>query len=269
MNGSKTKSDEIYEGGVDLYRIAICDDEINTCNEIEHIIQESSLMVEYGFDTDVFYSGETLIHYLELGKEYDFLILDIELAELSGIGIGKYLREDSRNFHTQIIFISSKDTYAMQLFAVQPLDFLVKPIKSKTLTDTIKRGLEIMMYSEDFFVCKSGKEHITLNYKEILYLTSNKRIISVVCRDEIVRYYGKLSQELKKLPDCFVQIHNSYIINLNAVKKSGRDYVLMNNGDNISITRKYSEIFKERMLLRWRKFNGGTQDGLLPDQRSL
>lgn len=252
-----------------MYRIAICDDEANTCHELERIIQESNLMIEPGFNIDVFFSGEALISYLKSGVEYDFLILDIELAELSGVDIGKYLREDNRNFHTQIIFISSKDTYAMQLFAVQPLDFLVKPIKSKTLTDTIKRGLEIMMYSGDFFVCKSGKEHITLNYKEILYLTSNKRIISVVCRDETVRYYGKLSQELKKLPDCFVQIHNSYIINLNAVKKSGRDYVLMNNGDNISITRKYSEIFKERMLLRWRKFNGGTQDGLLPDQRSL
>ena len=157
----------------------------------------------------------------------------------------------------------------MQLFAVQPLDFLVKPVKSEILRDTIKRGLEIMMYSGYFFVCKSGKEHITLNYKEILYLTSNKRVVSVVCRDETVSYYGKLSQELEKLPDCFVQVHNSYIINLNAIKKSGRDYVIMNNGDSISITRKYSELFKERMLLRWRKFNGGKQDGLLSDYRSL
>ena len=153
----------------------------------------------------------------------------------------------------------------MQLFAVQPLDFLVKPVKAKTLMDTIGRGLEIMMYSGDFFVCKSGKEHITLNYKEILYLTSNKRVVSVVCRDETVSYYGKLSQEIGRLPDCFLQIHNSYIINLNAIKKSGRDYVIMNNGDHISITRRYSEIFKERMLLRWRKLSGGTQDGLLSD----
>lgn len=248
-----------------MYRVAICDDEVDTCREIEHIIQESSLMVEPGFHIDVFYSGETLIHCLKSGTEYDFLILDIELAELSGVDVGKYLREDNHNFHTQIVFISSKDTYAMQLFAVQPLDFLVKPVKAKTLMDTIARGLEIMMYSGDFFVCKSGKEHITLNYKEILYLTSNKRVVSVVCRDETVSYYGKLSQEIGRLPDCFLQIHNSYIINLNAIKKSGRDYVIMNNGDHISITRRYSEIFKERMLLRWRKLSGGTQDGLLSD----
>ena len=220
-----------------MYRVAICDDEVDTCREIEHIIQESSLMVEPGFHIDVFYSGETLIHCLKSGTEYDFLILDIELAELSGVDVGKYLREDNHNFHTQIVFISSKDTYAMQLFAVQPLDFLVKPVKAKTLMDTIGRGLEIMMYSGDFFVC----------------------------RDETVSYYGKLSQEIGRLPDCFLQIHNSYIINLNAIKKSGRDYVIMNNGDHINITRRYSEIFKERMLLRWRKLSGGAQDGLLSD----
>ena len=61
------------------------------------------------------------------------MILDIELARLSGIDVGKFLREENRNFHTQIIYVSSKETYAMKLFSVQPLDFLVKPVKKEEL----------------------------------------------------------------------------------------------------------------------------------------
>ena len=73
--------------------------------------------------------------------------------------------------------------------------------------------------------------------------------------DEMIEYYGKLSNEIKKLPDYFVQIHNSYIINLNALKMSSNDYVIMNNDNQISISRKYAETFKNRMFSRWKKIN--------------
>ncbi|MGN0402064.1 MAG: LytTR family transcriptional regulator DNA-binding domain-containing protein [Acetatifactor sp.] len=53
--------------------------------------------------------------------------------------------------------------------------------------------------------------------KEILYLTSEKRMIRVICRDENIEYYGKLSNEIKKLPNRFLQIHHSFVINRNAV----------------------------------------------------
>lgn len=240
-----------------MYKIAICDDETCTCHELEQMLRESSLMSNPGLEIDVFYSGENLIAYLKNGVQYDFVILDIELVQLNGVDVGKYIREINHDFHTQIIFISSKDSYAMRLFAVSPLDFLIKPVSPEALMTVIKRGIAVLVDSGVFFVCKCGKEHIVLNCNEILYLTSDKRVINVVCKDGIVRYYGKLSQETEKLPDCFLQIHSSYIINLNAVRKSGKDYVLMNNGEIIRITRKYSDKFKEKVLLRFRKYQGG------------
>ena len=100
-----------------------------------------------------------------------------------------------------------------------------------------------------------AKENITISCKEILYFSSNKRVIKIVCCDEMIEYYGKLSNEIKKLPDYFVQIHNSYIINLNALKMSSNDYVIMNNNNQISISRKYAETFKNRMFSRWKKIN--------------
>ena len=60
----------------------------------------------------------------------------------------------------------------------------------------------------------------------------------------MIECYGKLSNEIKKLPDYFVQIHNSYIINLNALKMSSNDYVIMNNDNQISISRKYAKPLK-------------------------
>ena len=143
----------------------------------------------------------------------------------------------------------------MKLFSVQPLDFIVKPVRSEALIRAINRGFEIIGRTEDFFTCKVGKENITISCKDILYLSSNKRVISIVCRDDTIDYYGKLSDEVQKLPDYFVQVHNSYIINLNALKRSGNEYVIMNNDEQIGISRKYAESFKLKLFSRWKKLN--------------
>jgi len=244
-------------GGAAVYKIAICDDEFLTCQEIENIIIENAAVMKATFDTDIFYTGEALIEQIRCGTSYDFLILDIELTRATGIDVGKYLRDETRNFHTQIIYVSSKETYAMKLFAVQPLDFIVKPVGTDALVKAINRGLEIIGRTEDFFVCKSGKENITISCNDILYFSSNKRVISIICRNEKIDYYGKLSDEITRLPDYFVQIHNSYIINLNALKRSNNDYVIMNNEEQINISRKYAEAFRKTIFSRWKKINCG------------
>ena len=240
-----------------MIKIAICDDESFTCQQIEGMIQESSLTSENKVDVDIFYTGEGLIRTLASGMEYDFVILDIELEQLNGVEVGIYIREKQRNFHTQIIYISSKETYAMQLFTVQPLDFLVKPIVNEKLVHTIQKGLEMISYSEELFMCKAGRDHIAMNCKEILYFMSDKRKIKIVCKDEEIDCYGKLSDALKLLPDFFTQIHNSYVINMNAIKKSTRDSVIMNNGDCLQISRKYKESFVGKLWDRWAKQQDG------------
>ena len=141
-----------------MYRVAICDDEFLTCQEIENIIIENTDVLKATFDVDVFYRGEALIEHIRCGANYDFLILDIELTRATGIDVGKYLRDENRNFHTQIIYVSSKETYAMKLFSVQPLDFIVKPVKPEALIKAINRGFEIIGRSEDFLYARLEKK---------------------------------------------------------------------------------------------------------------
>ena len=79
-----------------MYRVAICDDEFLTCQEIENIIIENTDVLKATFDVDVFYRGEALIEHIRCGANYDFLILDIELTRATGIDVGKYLRDENR-----------------------------------------------------------------------------------------------------------------------------------------------------------------------------
>ena len=59
----------------------------------------------------------------EKGIELDLLFLDIELVQNNGIAVGNFIRNELEDMQTHIVYISSKESYAMQLFKVQPLDF--------------------------------------------------------------------------------------------------------------------------------------------------
>lgn len=72
-------------------------------------------------DTEVFYSGETLFKTIENKDKYGLIFLDIQLLQLDGVQVGKQIRERLGNEKISIVYISSKETYAMSLFQVRPL----------------------------------------------------------------------------------------------------------------------------------------------------
>ena len=73
----------------------------------------------------------------------DILYLDIELFEVSGIDAGIFIRKQMENHTMQIIYISGKQSYAQQLFKVQPMDFLVKPIEEEKIEETLALALRL------------------------------------------------------------------------------------------------------------------------------
>ena len=112
-----------------MYKIAVCDDNEIVCSEIEKVLLNLRKENEFELDIDIYLKGEDLEFKLLNGFKYDLLILDIELGILSGIKVGKTVREKMDNDIMQIIYISAKEIYAMELFDIRPLNFLVKPLE--------------------------------------------------------------------------------------------------------------------------------------------
>ena len=116
-----------------MYRIGICDDDKELCSGLEEQIYFIASELSIKADVAVWYSGESVLNDLHKGAQLDLIFLDIELVQADGILVGKFIRNEMEDIHTHIVYISSKQTYAMQLFKIQPLDFLVKPISSEQI----------------------------------------------------------------------------------------------------------------------------------------
>lgn len=144
-----------------IYKVAICDDEINQCAVLEKIIIEYFNNRAEKCEVEVWYDSMSLCRDI---KEFNpqILFLDIELPGDNGVYAGKYIRETLHNDRMNIVFISHKTSYAMELFQIHPYDFLIKPIDENVLYDTMTKYYNLKM-------CRKKNSDIHIIRQDILF----------------------------------------------------------------------------------------------------
>ena len=215
----------------------ICDDEKSTCSELEEIILKYAKEKRVPLVTEVFYSGDILLDYLKREK-INILFLDIELPGKDGVMVGKYIREVLEEENIFLVYISSKENYALQLFQNRPFDFLVKPIEQAKIYHVLDNICRISEKNSAEFKFQVQNSTYCILYKDILYFQSDGRKINIVMKKEVRTFYGKLNEIEEKLPEnLFLRIHKSYLVNKSYVKGFTYEWVKMLNGDVLNISK--------------------------------
>lgn len=231
-----------------MYLIGICDDGENVCTSIENMLLQYAREKNIQIDTNVWYTGEGLKKYLEAGNQLDILFLDIELFQMTGIEVGSYIRNQLDDMGMQIIYISGKASYAQQLFKTQPLDFLVKPISKDQISDVLEMAFRIIKHKNEKFEFQQGKNYYYVPMGDIVYLGSEGRKVKIVTQKEIFEFYGRLKEIAKRLPDNFIIIHKSYIVNKEYIFRYTYEMVELANGITLTISPANRKQVRERIL---------------------
>lgn len=234
-----------------MYRIGICDDSIAVCSEIEKYLLEYAKAENLeGIETEVFLHGKELCNALENeNNEFQIIFLDIELGDTDGISVGNILREKMKNEATQVIFISYTQEYAMQLFKIRPLDFLVKPITYEKIHEVMHIYRKLFPDKKLFYEYKKGKNTYQLAQDKIIYIKCEGKKIRLITSQEEFDFYGKMADVTKQLdPMKFWTIHKSFIINIDYVFSFGKDEIKMVNGDNLPISKTYKKEIVDKIL---------------------
>ena len=111
-----------------MYYIGICDDEKAVCMQLADMVCAYDKRKNVGIEVCIWNTGEALYQDLMKRRPLDLLFLDIELASMNGIQVGRLIRTELANQEISIAYISAKSSYAIELFKIHPIDFLVKPI---------------------------------------------------------------------------------------------------------------------------------------------
>ena len=233
-----------------MFKIAVCDDVASVCNELKTMIMDmKNDLICKEITIDTFYSGEALIDNIKEENLYDLIFLDIELGKINGVEVGHIIRKQMEDYVTKIIYISSKDIYDRQLFDVQPLHFLKKPIDSKKVFDDIQLSMKISEKENRNFEFKSFRNTIKVPYRDILYFESRGREVFLMGTKNNYTFYGNIKDLEEVLPKFFIHPNRSYFVNYEFVTCFKFEELIMTDGSVIPISRNKRKEIRELQLV--------------------
>lgn len=231
-----------------MYSIGICDDERDTCARIADMVYAYDRRNKVGIEVFVWNTGEALYQDMMKNKSIDLLFLDIELVSTNGIQIGRLIRKELENQDISIAYISARSSYAMELFKIHPIDFLIKPVSAQDISDTIDEALRLYSRNNTVFEYRADGYNCKMPYKDIIYFYSENKKINMVTADSTIQFTGKIKDLAGTVPGNFIQIHQSYIINMNHMNECSYELVRMNGGAELNISQPYRKQVRKHIM---------------------
>ena len=74
-----------------------------------------------------------------------------------------------------------------------------------------------------------------------MYFRSMAHKIVAYGKEKSREFYGKLGEIEEQLPAYFIRIHKSYLVNTRFIESYRPDKVILNNGEELAISRSYKE----------------------------
>ncbi|WP_420601600.1 LytR/AlgR family response regulator transcription factor [Flagellimonas sp.] len=217
----------------------IADDEPIARQILESYIKEISSLELVAACKDAFEVMEQLQR-----NDVDLLFLDINMPKLSGLGLLKTLQKKP-----SVIITTAYPEHAVEGFELSVTDYLLKPFSMERFIQAVlkvqKKPMSIDSVSispkektENFLFVKSDKKIIRLDFESIYYVEAYGNYIKIFT-DQMILSPQTLSDFLEKLPEYFMRIHKSYIINFNKLKLIDGNQVVLANDKILTIGKSY------------------------------
>lgn len=232
-----------------LIKVAVCDDEQTFIDELKCKIYNTEAIIGEEIDIKEFLTGDSLCNELSNGISYNIIFLDIMMTGLDGIDVGNFIRNKLEDNNTQIIYVSSESRYAMRLFKLQPMEFLIKPVKDKEVSEVMKKAYSYISNGKRIFSFNNRGDIYRIPIRDIFYFEVIKRKIYLHTEKENFEFYGGIEEVYNKLSnDNFVFIHRSYLVNINQVRSFKNNILVLVNGEELPISRNRRGEIRDKCL---------------------
>lgn len=243
-------------------RTLIVDDERLARNELKRLLEPYTKIEIVGEAAN---AEEALVMIDDLQPE--LLFLDIQMPGKNGFELLSSIEGKS----PEVIFTTAYDEYAIKAFEFNALDYLLKPIDTERLKETIHRIEENQAHTEipvsnhervekvlgenDQVFVKDGEKCWFVKLGKVRLFESMGNYVRLHFDDQkplVLKSLNNLEERLD--PGTYFRANRKHIINLHWIEKiepwfSGGLLVTLQGGDKIEISRRQAIRFKELMSL--------------------
>lgn len=223
------------------YKIAICDDD---AAQRAHLIKNAEEWAEQGrflIEIKEYPGAEAFLFDYAEEKDFDILLLDIEMDGMDGITLAKELRQENEALH--IVFITGYPDYIAEGYDVAALHYLLKPVKKDKLKEVLDRAVQLGKRTAPSLLVSTDRETLRILLDDIYYVESQGHYMSVHTAKEEYRLRMTLSEMLEKLGEGFYRCSRSYIVGLLHVNRITKSEVILDNQVSLPLGRgQYNEM---------------------------
>lgn len=233
----------------------IVDDDELSRKTMEHFVEETSFLKLVKSCS----SAIEAVNFLSSDHSIQLIFLDIEMPIMNGMDLMK-----SFTNHPEIILMTSHKNYAIEAFEYNVTDYLLKPVTYARFLKAVKKASERAKDNNQNVASSSNGNHnnnsnediyvkvdsslIKLTTKDILWLEAMGDYVSINTAEKKYMVYSTMKHMEEKLPESFMRIHRSYIVNLNKISNID-DHVVTINKSVLAVSRNYKDALLHRLNL--------------------
>ena len=188
-----------------------------------------------------FSSAEAFLFAYSEDKNFDILLLDVEMSGEDGITLAKRLRQEG--CAAEIVFVTSHFELAGEGYEVDALHYLVKPVSQEKLSAVLTKTADRLKAAPPSVVISSEGETVRLAEYELLYVEAFLHYLVLHTEERDYRIKEPLGDFAGRLSEDFFRIHRSMLVNLRRIVKITRTDVTLDSGDVLPVARgKYDAV---------------------------
>ncbi|MFI3299487.1 MAG: LytTR family DNA-binding domain-containing protein [Rikenellaceae bacterium] len=204
----------------------IIDDEPLAIQQLEQYIENTPNLESKGsFDNAI-----DALNFLHTNS-VDLLFADINMPQMTGIEFVEALP-----FDIKVIFVTAYREYAVEGFALDVADYLLKPLSYSSFTKSIDKvsnryfniPTPIEAVNTEYIFVRSEYRSVRIDFKDIQYIESQREYLDIVLDNgDVITTHGSLNNFSEKIPaDSFIRVHRSFIVNINKVRVIERNAIV-------------------------------------------
>ena len=216
-----------------MYKILIIEDETEAASNLQKCIKRYG--VSRGLEFSVTWL-RTACDFISEGGRHDLVFMDIDLPGINGLEAAELMR--TYDPVTPLVFVTNLAQYAVRGYAVDALDFIVKPVRYHDFSMRMDRAMRKMALRPDRpLLVGSGPTLRVLPLNTIEYVeSSNHDLVYHLMGKEALSLRGKIS-DLEQEGAPLLRISKSCIVNMDQISEIRGSDIATFSGQHLRISR--------------------------------
>ena len=231
-----------------MIHIAVVDDEKSYISQIQQYLEQFERESGETIKVSVFSDGDSIVH--KYNSEYDIILMDVEMKFMDGMSAAEEIRK--KDSEVVIIFITNMTQYAIRGYAVDALDYILKPVSYFAFSQCLQKAIvRRNNRAAKFVVINLKKGTARINIENIIYIeTAGHSTVYHTVEGDYESYVSLNEAEEQLKQYHFFRISKWCLVNIALVDNYQDGYISLGK-TTLAVSRSKRKELLDKLITYW------------------